>query len=111
MIRRPPRSTLFPYTTLFRSYEDCSDATALSFVPVANDFDLPPVHILRPEIEGGRVVGRLGGNIPPGVNSPEIRVRRIDWRREPRVVQWRIHWNSQDLDVRRQLGKGVALVC
>src|SRR3712207_8432207 len=25
MIRRPPRSTLFPYTTLFRSYEDKSD--------------------------------------------------------------------------------------
>src|SRR3712207_8868739 len=23
MIRRPPRSTLFPYTTLFRSKEDC----------------------------------------------------------------------------------------
>src|SRR2546427_11916194 len=23
MIRRPPRSTLFPYTTLFRSYRDC----------------------------------------------------------------------------------------
>src|SRR3712207_7982101 len=24
MIRRPPRSTLFPYTTLFRSERDCS---------------------------------------------------------------------------------------
>src|SRR6266700_3886984 len=24
MIRRPPRSTLFPYTTLFRSYDVCS---------------------------------------------------------------------------------------
>src|SRR5256885_10395683 len=24
MIRRPPRSTLFPYTTLFRSVSDCS---------------------------------------------------------------------------------------
>src|SRR3712207_7293852 len=24
MIRRPPRSTLFPYTTLFRSYEELS---------------------------------------------------------------------------------------
>src|SRR5256885_10845886 len=24
MIRRPPRSTLFPYTTLFRSYENSS---------------------------------------------------------------------------------------
>src|SRR2546429_6185611 len=23
MIRRPPRSTLFPYTTLFRSMEEC----------------------------------------------------------------------------------------
>src|SRR2546422_8554821 len=26
MIRRPPRSTLFPYTTLFRSPEDASHA-------------------------------------------------------------------------------------
>src|SRR5438874_10544276 len=25
MIRRPPRSTLFPYTTLFRSLEDLGD--------------------------------------------------------------------------------------
>src|SRR2546430_7300026 len=24
MIRRPPRSTLFPYTTLFRSHDRCS---------------------------------------------------------------------------------------
>src|SRR2546430_12022923 len=28
MIRRPPRSTLFPYTTLFRSREDRPDARA-----------------------------------------------------------------------------------
>src|SRR5688572_32410865 len=26
MIRRPPRSTLFPYTTLFRSHEALADA-------------------------------------------------------------------------------------
>src|SRR3712207_7909641 len=25
MIRRPPRSTLFPYTTLFRSLQDCAE--------------------------------------------------------------------------------------
>src|SRR3712207_9019685 len=25
MIRRPPRSTLFPYTTLFRSAAECAD--------------------------------------------------------------------------------------
>src|SRR5256885_6128721 len=28
MIRRPPRSTLFPYTTLFRSHPDCAEALA-----------------------------------------------------------------------------------
>src|SRR3712207_8815928 len=27
MIRRPPRSTLFPYTTLFRSFEPLADLT------------------------------------------------------------------------------------
>src|SRR2546429_7262395 len=31
MIRRPPRSTLFPYTTLFRSL-DCSQGHAAEFV-------------------------------------------------------------------------------
>src|SRR5690554_7574398 len=30
MIRRPPRSTLFPYTTLFRSYENRRVATGVS---------------------------------------------------------------------------------
>src|SRR3712207_8558691 len=29
MIRRPPRSTLFPYTTLFRSLVQASEAAAL----------------------------------------------------------------------------------
>src|SRR5256885_3046512 len=30
MIRRPPRSTLFPYTTLFRSERTCSPKTDLA---------------------------------------------------------------------------------
>src|ERR1035438_1965257 len=30
MIRRPPRSTLFPYTTLFRSQCSCPDSSPLS---------------------------------------------------------------------------------
>src|SRR3712207_7308582 len=32
MIRRPPRSTLFPYTTLFRSYPLASGA-AIHYIP------------------------------------------------------------------------------
>src|ERR1051326_9360669 len=33
MIRRPPRSTLFPYTTLFRSLTTPPSASALSSTP------------------------------------------------------------------------------
>src|SRR2546426_4619626 len=32
MIRRPPRSTLFPYTTLFRSAGDCSSSAASELI-------------------------------------------------------------------------------
>src|SRR5260370_38770200 len=32
MIRRPPRSTLFPYTTLFRSFLQCRRRTAADFL-------------------------------------------------------------------------------
>src|SRR3712207_8582349 len=39
MIRRPPRSTLFPYTTLFRSEETLELAFETDAVPV-----LVPVH-------------------------------------------------------------------
>src|SRR5437764_3419548 len=37
MIRRPPRSTLFPYTTLFRS------GTDVEIVPLNRNFHQPPV--------------------------------------------------------------------
>src|SRR3712207_8322455 len=44
MIRRPPRSTLFPYTTLFRSLRDRDSAARLR---------------KRPKFGRGRVFGRL----------------------------------------------------
>src|SRR2546430_5971205 len=37
MIRRPPRSTLFPYTTLFRSPKDnAQDGIPITYVPARN---------------------------------------------------------------------------
>src|SRR5690349_22217439 len=43
MIRRPPRSTLFPYTTLFRSGEPgAEEAGRLDGDRVADRADLPP---------------------------------------------------------------------
>src|SRR5256885_4865290 len=35
MIRRPPRSTLFPYTTLFRSADGAEAVEALALAPLA----------------------------------------------------------------------------
>src|SRR3712207_8290861 len=42
MIRRPPRSTLFPYTTLFRSHPVVAVAFTGGFRAVAEDVPLVP---------------------------------------------------------------------
>src|SRR3712207_6915575 len=61
MIRRPPRSTLFPYTTLFRSADLGDD------LPV----DVPELPVREPghqagadlgEVDGGRCGGRVGAD-------------------------------------------------
>src|SRR5713101_9930355 len=39
MIRRPPRSTLFPYTTLFRSVSKSRQSSPIDFTPVAHAVD------------------------------------------------------------------------
>src|SRR2546426_1849761 len=53
MIRRPPRSTLFPYTTLFRSRSPDSQMPSSS--PRA------PRHPVRPRALGGQPAARTGG--------------------------------------------------
>src|SRR5206468_6179300 len=43
MIRRPPRSTLFPYTTLFRSFVVSLDSMVnIAFPAIAVAFGAPP---------------------------------------------------------------------
>src|SRR5689334_24236788 len=42
MIRRPPRSTLFPYTTLFRSHDPRGDRAPLPGQPRRQDPHLHP---------------------------------------------------------------------
>src|SRR3712207_7387604 len=51
MIRRPPRSTLFPYTTLFRSIERASRASAQADLVIANHA-LVMVNAVRGRAEG-----------------------------------------------------------
>src|SRR3712207_9107788 len=47
MIRRPPRSTLFPYTTLFRSRELQAE-TVLSYARLA--YELPSGNLFQPRL-------------------------------------------------------------
>src|SRR5687768_18511422 len=49
MIRRPPRSTLFPYTTLFRSW------SVNTFLPIARTLSSTVKGLLVSAASGGRV--------------------------------------------------------
>src|SRR3712207_2282437 len=68
MIRRPPRSTLFPYTTLFRSEAEAAGADYvgaeeyLDKIQKENWFDFDVV-VATPDMMG--VVGRLGRVLGP----------------------------------------------
>src|SRR3954466_745004 len=60
MIRRPPRSTLFPYTTLFRSYGDHRD---LHSFPTRRSSDLGGRRIDRKSVVQGKSVDIRGRRI------------------------------------------------
>src|SRR3712207_7108305 len=61
MIRRPPRSTLFPYTTLFRSYPALNQACFLALLILPG-----PALRRRPRYLGprGALVGPTRGLLP-----------------------------------------------
>src|SRR5256885_7204893 len=54
MIRRPPRSTLFPYTTLFRSLQNADVRPAAAFQPLERLLDLGLAGLLLLGQEGRR---------------------------------------------------------
>src|SRR2546425_10559800 len=71
MIRRPPRSTLFPYTTLFRS-DRMNAAVALA----AGNVPGLVVHldsIVSPTADADRLVAALDERILGGTLSPNTR--------------------------------------
>src|SRR2546422_10121964 len=63
MIRRPPRSTLFPYTTLFRSPPWRTRASATRRLGATSSEELRPPRRRRLALPAGlvvRVVGQIG---------------------------------------------------
>src|SRR2546430_17722382 len=67
MIRRPPRSTLFPYTTLFRSYRDGFGPLVREVIladyayPYRDPQGLPPAECAKARVE----------EIERAINQPE----------------------------------------
>src|SRR3712207_8153330 len=68
MIRRPPRSTLFPYTTLFRSPDQDPDQPARLF-------PLAPVRPARPQ-QFGVILKRRDAGAQMGLARPQPVNRR-----------------------------------
>src|SRR5256885_16848531 len=76
MIRRPPRSTLFPYTTLFRSFTPLALALLLVFMIAVVAFIVLveggqrriPVQYAK-RVVGRRVMGGQSSYLPLRVNS------------------------------------------
>src|SRR2546422_4204584 len=69
MIRRPPRSTLFPYTTLFRSVED------LIRLVVGEGVELPQQAVTQDLVHG-----RVSRLIMSSTGLPRNRVRPVRTR-------------------------------
>src|SRR3712207_7127020 len=82
MIRRPPRSTLFPYTTLFRS-EGAGDHHALDLVGALEDLhDLRLAHVaLHREVPGVAVAAEdldgIRGHLHGVVRGHQLRDRGL----------------------------------
>src|SRR6266487_3555781 len=66
MIRRPPRSTLFPYTTLFRS------PARVPARPLVGDDPAPVEDLTAPDAERFRPVDRSRQARPPQREVPHI---------------------------------------
>src|SRR2546425_12257735 len=104
MIRRPPRSTLFPYTTLFRSRRGATrlrSSCRLSFHPGSRGrparWAAPPTHD-RPQLDGVRVADDLVGRDQLVAADHEDRLREdveLTQRSEERRVgkECRSRWS------------------
>src|ERR1022692_1831320 len=121
MIRRPPRSTLFPYTTLFRSiqhrrqtaHHEGSDSSGLVLLmsdivlkikPLTRRFGaFTAVDALTLSVNAGEVFGLLGSNGAGKTTTIKMLTTLLPpTSGEARVAGFSI--NTQSVDVRRAIG-------
>src|SRR3712207_8270672 len=93
MIRRPPRSTLFPYTTLFRSpYGAARDAKVRA---------TPRARMVRSTRGGRPPHGRGAARVLPSGVAPEVPMPRL--ARQPLFPALRSEEHTSELQSRQYL--------
>src|SRR3712207_8203609 len=80
MIRRPPRSTLFPYTTLFRSKKSTDGGSPVaewlsSHAPLRRPRVLP---VQIPGTDTAPLVGPCGGGVPHATTRRDRKSTRLN---------------------------------
>src|SRR5437016_12366695 len=92
MIRRPPRSTLFPYTTLFRSQPIKGAKIDVAFVGSCTNGRLSDLRIAAEVAKKGKVAKHVRALIVPGSQQVEkaaeaeglheiFRAAGVEWRK------------------------------
>src|SRR2546422_5313284 len=75
MIRRPPRSTLFPYTTLFRSLPELRGAAPIEWA-IINGLEQTGVTIMQ--MDAGMDTGPILHQIPHHVDGEDRKSTRLN---------------------------------
>src|SRR2546429_8239059 len=95
MIRRPPSSTLFPYTTLFRSMTSLAPLPLCSFLAVHGGYEVRRSLVVLVEILSGRVLvaafAHFGTNIERSVGGPLV---KLGFLRRARLAPALFRWND-----------------
>src|SRR2546426_1852804 len=107
MIRRPPRSTLFPYTTLFRSALDdaqwLDNATLAALPALARDSArrrvLLVLGVARGAPEGGERFDVLRARLGRDLEGSVVRLGRLDAAALRRLAAWAVPaYGAEELD-------------
>src|SRR5256885_12239052 len=98
MIRRPPRSTLFPYTTLFRSPPRASTTPTRSRPKGTLAAALPVPSSTRAPLPGERCSGRRSEEHTSELQSPCNLVCRLLLEKKKTAIIFR--YSNQSLDQR-----------
>src|SRR5947209_12311168 len=87
MIRRPPRSTLFPYTTLFRSLDQFRERTKIEHVFVVEDSYEDLLDLDRKSTRLNSSHANISYAVFCLKKKKRLRIFRRDTRRDP--ARWR----------------------